>query len=177
MRKTAGIVFLVFIFIILASAFAVLKLHPMPYRDMVKEASQRHGVSEALIFAIIKTESGFDKDAVSRAGAMGLMQITPDTFDYIIEKSGAKQMDVSMLLDPKTSIDSGTFLIARHMDEFSDLKSALCAYNAGRGAVNKWLGDSRYSSDAVTLTKIPYKETRNYVKKVMFSYKIYSILI
>ena len=176
MKKTVTIILCVFLFLLLLSAFTVVKLHPMPYRDMVRDAARRHGVNEALLYAIMKTESGFKEDAISRAGAIGLMQITPDTFDYIIEKSGSPRMDVSMLFDPKTSIDSGAFLIARHIEEFSDLKSALCAYNAGRGAVNKWLGDARYSPDSVTLTKIPYRETNMYVKKVMLSYAIYSFL-
>jgi soluble lytic murein transglycosylase len=155
---------------------ALLYLHPTPYRDMVREASERYGVSEALIYAVMKTESGFKKDAVSRAGALGLMQITPDTFDYIIEKMGIEPPERSMMFDPETSIHFGAYLLSRHIKEFKSIENALCAYNAGRGALTRWLLDERYSSDGVTLQKIPYPETRDYVAKVMLRYKIYDFL-
>ncbi|MBC8460207.1 MAG: lytic transglycosylase domain-containing protein [Deltaproteobacteria bacterium] len=120
------------------------------YDDLITRASKTYRLSPALIKAVIKVESGFIEDAVSRAGAQGLMQLMPDTADEI---------GVQNAFDPKTNILGGSKLLRRYLNEFGSLKKALIAYNAGPDRVRKG-------------KRIP-SETRKYIKRVIHYYRIY----
>ena len=118
-----------------------------PYAQEVREAAERHGVPEALIKAVIRVESGFNAQAVSRKGARGLMQLMPGT---------ASMLGVRDSFDPRQNIDGGVRHLRGLIDRFgSDLQLALAAYNAGEQAVLNHRGIP------------PYAETRDYVAKVM----------
>ncbi|MBR2743423.1 MAG: lytic transglycosylase domain-containing protein [Clostridia bacterium] len=147
--------------------------YPLDYQEYVMKAAEKYSLDPALIFAIIHTESKFDPNAVSSANAMGLMQITKDTYFFVNEKDGRGDLAVERLFDPEVNIDTGSYFIKWLIDDFGDVDTAIAAYNAGRGSVKKWLGDSRYSADGKTLYEIPYEETKNYVKKVRSAYDFY----
>lgn len=136
------------------------------YRDEIMSAAEEFSVPAELIFAIVRCESAFDPDAVSPAGAKGLMQLMPATFDEVAwrlkENPGPELMS-----DPAVSIRYGTYYISYLIRYFGNEDTAIAAYNAGMGKVRSWLADSRYSDDGVTLKHIPYKETSDYVKKVL----------
>jgi hypothetical protein len=118
-----------------------------PYAQEVREAAERHGVPEALIAAVIRVESGFNAQAVSRKGARGLMQLMPGT---------ASMLGVRDSFDPRQNIDGGVRHLRGLIDRFgNDLKLALAAYNAGEQAVANYRGIP------------PYAETRDYVAKVL----------
>ena len=118
-----------------------------PYTQEVREAAERHGVPEALITAVIRVESGFNPQAVSRKGARGLMQLMPGT---------ASMLGVRDSFDPRQNIDGGVRHLRGLIDRFgNDLKLALAAYNAGEQAVANHRGIP------------PYPETRDYVTKVL----------
>ena len=117
--------------------------------SIFEEASSRYGGPVSLIKAVAKAESNFDTNAVSKAGAMGVMQLMPAT---------AKSMGVTNPFDARQNIMGGTKCLKEHLDRFGgDVSLALAAYNAGPGSVQKYGGIP------------PYQETQNYVKKV-FSY-------
>jgi hypothetical protein len=121
-----------------------------PYAREVKEAAERHGVPEALIKAVIRVESGFNPQAVSRKGARGLMQLMPGT---------ASMLGVRDSFDPRQNIDGGVRHLRGLIERFgSDLALALAAYNAGEQAVVNHRGIP------------PYAETRDYVAKVLNFY-------
>jgi soluble lytic murein transglycosylase len=123
------------------------------YDPAIKRASREHGVSPALVKAVIAAESGFDPEAVSRKGAQGLMQLMPYT---------AERMGVDDALDPWQNIDGGTRYLSQMIERFpGELNLALAAYNAGPEAVKKHRGVP------------PYKETRTYVKRVLHYYEKY----
>lgn len=138
-------------------------MYPKKYEEFVNICSEKYGVPEEIIYSVIRTESGFDPSSKSHAGAVGLMQITPDTYDWLLFVR--KEEKVYELTDPFTSIDFGTYFLAYLYDKFGSWDTAFAAYNAGMNRVSEWLRDERYSKDG-ELANIPYPETENYVKKV-----------
>ncbi len=148
-------------------------LYPLGYKEEVFQYADAYGLPRAFVFAVIKTESGFDADAVSRAGAIGLMQIREDTGRYIAEKTGVENFD---LKDPDTNINFGCFYIKYLRTRFEDASAALAAYNAGEGNVSLWLMNKEYSDDGKTLKYIPFEETREYVDKIYESFGKYKKL-
>ena len=142
--------------------------HPLPeeYTAVIDKYSEEYAVPKELVFAVIKTESDFKSDVVSNAGAVGLMQVTPDTFLWLSKKTEDKYDDVNLLYNPEINIKYGVYYLSWLYSRYGSWETALAAYNAGHGKVDSWLENPEYSKNGV-LTNIPYKETREYVKKVM----------
>ena len=151
---------------------ALQTVYPRKYSALVEKYSAEYNLDEAFVYAVIETESGFNKDAVSNVGARGLMQIMPDTFKWLKSKTGEKLPD-DALFEPEVSIRYGCFLLRYLLDEFENEKTALAAYHAGVGRVKKWLKDPEYSDDGKTVARIPYETTKNYTDKVMKTYHRY----
>lgn len=142
--------------------------YPIKYEEIVEQNAQANNLPTSLIYAVIRTESSFRPDVESHANAKGLMQITPDTFDFIVMKTGLKDFTIDQAFDPEINIYCGSWYLRFLLDRYDqNLPVALAAYNAGMGNVGKWLKDEAYSSDGVNLHTIPFPETDNYVKKVM----------
>lgn len=155
----------------------VLRLYPTKHTQIIEEYAEEYSVDKALIYAVIKCESDFDKDAVSTIGAIGLMQMTSDTFEWVQKKlDGEVRYDSDKLYDPEISIKYGTYLLKLHLDEFGSVELALAAYHAGRGKVNEWLSDSSVSPNGETIEFIPYDDTRYHVDKVIKTIDIYNYL-
>ena len=154
-------------------------LYPRTYAQQVEQQAQGAGLDPNLVFAVIRQESGFDADAVSHAGAMGLMQIMPDTFSWLqtkLDEEDGRVYTEEDLLDPEVNIRFGCLLLSLLTDRYADLRTALAAYNAGMGNVDNWLQDSAYSSDGRTLSDIQIEETREYTEKVLRNYQEYQAL-
>ena len=150
-------------------------LYPLEYEEYVEVYSKENNLSPSFVYAVIKCESGFDKDAVSSVGATGLMQIMPDTFNWINMKLG-EDLSYSMARDPETNIKYGCYLYGYLLNKYGRVQETLAAYHAGNGNVDKWLKDEAYSSDGETLHTIPFPTTNKYVKKVMLTENIYEKL-
>jgi len=122
---------------------------PRSFVEIIKEASEKYGIGEDIISAVIKQESSFNTQAVSHCGAQGLMQLMPGT---------ARSLGVTDPFDAEQNIMAGTHYLKQKLDEFGgNMALALAAYNAGSGSVRKYAGIP------------PYKETQNYVNKIMKS--------
>ena len=140
--------------------------HPLRYENYVEKYSRENGLDKYLVYAVIKTESGFDPSAVSNVGARGLMQIMEDTFDWVKFRLGDEDSRYLDMYDPETNIRYGCWLVGYLYNEFGNVDTAMAAYHAGRGQVNEWLADKEYSSDGVHLDVIPISDTAHYVSKI-----------
>ena len=152
-------------------AVALRASYPRPYAETVRAS----GIPPSLAYAVMKAESGFNEKAISRAGAVGLMQIKPSTAEYICRIRGVA-FEGDRLFDGNYNTMLGYMYLSYLLKRFPDETTAICAYNAGEGTVRQWLANERYSSDGITLTTIPYAETSAYEKKVANFRKIYEIL-
>lgn len=152
-------------------------IYPLKYVHEIESATSNCDVEKELIYAIIKCESGFDANATSRAGACGLMQITPETFDWI--KNHVKKLPEGYtpdLYDPKTNILYGVTFISVLRNKYGDDVKVLSAYNAGMTAVDRWLSSQNGSKYNDEFGYIEYPETKEYVKRVLRARKIYKKL-
>lgn len=149
-------------------------VYPVKYSNYVDDSIEKTGLSPSLVYAVIRSESGFDPKAISYVGAKGLMQITPDTLDWVRYRLGEKDtVSHDILYNPQRNIYYGCFILKLLYDEFGTTKEVLCAYHAGFGNVKRWLKNKEYSSDGKTLDVIPFKDTNQYVTKVMRTMEIY----
>lgn len=151
--------------------------YPQKYSDAVEIAAAEFDLPENLIYAVIKAESDFETEAVSSAGAMGLMQIMPTTYEKDIKpRLGFDRSGEDALFNYMINIRSGAYYLSCLYRYCGDVETALAMYNAGIGNVNSWLKDREYSYDGKKLIpeKIPVQETRTYVARVMYYYERYN---
>jgi soluble lytic murein transglycosylase len=152
------------------------KAYPRKYAEYVEVYAKAYGVPEPVVYAVIHTESGFDSGAVSPAGAIVLMQMLPETFEWLTDEILFDHLDTGMLYDPETNIRYGTYLLSRYYDRYGDWELVYAAYNGGPGNLDKWLADPDYADGEGGLKEIPFKETRRYVKKVANARDMYERL-
>ena len=173
-RKRTVIIIAIILGSIILSALANLLIsliqkasYPIKYEEIVEKYASAYNVPEYVIYAVINTESEFDPNAKSSAGAFGLMQMMPSTLNYLASDSHLDEdIEFEALSDPDVSIRYGTYYLRYLFDKFHKWSVVFAAYNAGEGRVSEWLDEPKYSEDGETLKKIPIRETRNYVKKV-----------
>lgn len=161
--------------LIICISFSVLrKLFPVPYQKVIDEYCKKYSVDKWFVTALIKAESNFNEDAVSHAGAKGIMQVTDETFSFCRENTDIKTPDI---FSPDANIHAGVWYLSYLIKKYDgNTQNALAAYNAGMGNVDKWLKDTRYSSDGKTLKEIPFSETVRYTEKINRYKIIYNIL-
>lgn len=154
----------------------VNSMYPKKYEEYVTKAAKDYNLEEALIYGVIKTESNFDPDAESPVGAVGIMQIMPETFQWLQTVRGIEgTYETDSLLEPEINIDYGSYLLRYFYDLYGTEQAAIAAYNAGF-IVGEWLENPEYSSDGVVLDYIPYPETESYVDKVLANKEKYNEL-
>lgn len=141
-------------------------IYPIQYEEYVEKYARENGLNKFLVYAVIKTESDFRSDAVSDVGARGLMQIMEDTFDWIKYKTDDEETYYYDMYNAEINIRYGCWLLGYLDEEFGNVEAVAAAYHAGRGNVNDWLEDKRYSKDGVHLDNIPIGDTEHYVHKI-----------
>lgn len=152
--------------------------YPLDYDELVDEWAEEYGVDPYLVFAIIRTESGFNPDADSSAGARGLMQMTEETFDWIKGKiAPEEELVFQSLYSPDISIRFGVYFMSLCLERYGgDISTAAAAYHSGWGTVDGLLEDSGNTEDGVALTRFPYTQMGHYVNKINNSYDKYQEL-
>lgn len=163
-----------FVLVFLMMSVAIVFLYPIKYKNIINENAKIYNLKPELIASVINVESGFKKDEVSHVGAMGLMQLMPLTAIEISTKLNDENFKVSDMFVPEKNIKYGCYYLRYLINKFDgNVTNALASYNAGFSNVNAWLLETKYSKDGVNLTKIPFKETKNYIRKVNKNLKIY----
>jgi soluble lytic murein transglycosylase len=144
---------------------------PLEYRDYIGTRVHKHNLDIAWVFAVIRQESAFVRDAHSRAGALGLMQLMPRTARSEARRLKRRRPGTQDLLEPTTNIELGTAHLRQVMDKVDENEVlATAAYNAGLHRVRSWLPEDKVAADLWVET-VPFSETRRYLKRVL-SYKV-----
>ena len=154
------------------------KIYPLKYLEIVEKNAETYGLDAVFICSVIHAESRFNKDAVSKKGASGLMQISKITADWAAEELHINNYNYKNIHDPEINILIGCWYLNKLNAQFDGVTdTVLAAYNAGSGNVSGWLTLPEYSSDGKNLYNVPFGETREYIKKVNENLKIYGFLI
>lgn len=160
-----------------AKSLILKQIYPINYSEYVEKYSNEFNLDPLLIYSIIKVESNFDSSVKSSSGAVGLMQIMNETADEIALKLNLNIKNGYDLYDIETNIMLGTKYFSDLLKKYDDNKTiALIAYNAGIGNVDKWIKEGIIKEDGSDIQNIPFKETNNYVRKILRDYEIYKKL-
>jgi soluble lytic murein transglycosylase len=147
---------------------------PRPYWSQMESDAQAHGLDPFLVAALIRQESEFNPDAVSRANAYGLMQLLPSTGKSLAKQEGEKHFSTNELLNPDENLRLGTLDLRKSIDRYNgQVEYALAAYNAGDSPVHQWMTRGDYKDVAEWVESIPYTETREYVQGILRNREVY----
>jgi soluble lytic murein transglycosylase len=152
------------------------KIYPLKYSEYVEKYAEEYNIDKYLVYAIIKAESNFKEDAKSASNALGLVQIMEAT---AIETANKMELNITELdlYNPELNIRLGIKYFTNLLDKYNNnYNLAIIAYNAGIGNVDKWIADGVINEDGTDLEKVPFKETNNYVRKILRDYEIYKEL-
>jgi peptidoglycan lytic transglycosylase len=131
--------------------------YPLKYEQIVRGHARNYQLDPALLAAVIYQESKFRSDARSDSGAIGLMQLQPETAKGIAIRTGGSRFQISDLYNPEINVRYGSWYLRHLLDKYDDEKTALAAYNAGQRNVDEWRAQSK---------EIQFSETREYVDRV-----------
>jgi len=160
--------------VFILSATLLRGLFPKKHYDTVEKYCTEFETDINLVLALIKAESNFRTDAVSHAGAKGIMQITDETFEFCNRNLKTSDADI---FNPEDNIRAGVWYLSYLLKRYNhSITKAVSAYNAGASNIDSWLKDPRYSDDGESLSHIPFKETRSHVDKIKRYTSIYRFL-
>lgn len=183
-KRTFALLFLIIIVILFYNSDWIGRvMYPIHYKDEIRQASVDYQISPLFVSAIIRVESNYRSDKVSKKGAVGLMQLMPDTANWVAESAGYDTPLEDKLFDPVTNIDIGTRYVHSLLAQFgqSDMPEedriarAAAAYNAGPGIAGKWLESGVWTGKFADAAQIPYGETRHFVQRVVYYYNKYEL--
>ncbi|MGE5453899.1 MAG: lytic transglycosylase domain-containing protein [Methylocystaceae bacterium] len=170
-------IIIIFVMLVITSPHWLTLLYPLPHRELVATSAEKYKVDPYLVFAIVRVESKFNRQAKSVAGATGLMQIMPQTGEWIAGKMGIKSYNSQFLTQPNYNIPMGTWYLGNLNSEFDQrLPLVVASYNAGRGNVRQWVVGGIWDGTLENVNDIPYGETRQYVVNVIKTYQIYQAI-
>lgn len=162
-------VFIIFVSIIIVMIFI---LFPKKYKDEIDTYATKYNLDKYLVASVINIESRYDKNSISNAGAVGLMQLLPTTAEDVSNRIGY-EYDYDKLFDANTNIELGCFYLSYLLNMFDgNIINSLCAYNWGLSNVKDWIERGNVD-ESNTIINIPVKETQNYIKKYKLNKFIY----
>ena len=171
-KKIFIIIIAILIIVVFLGIFKnkILKIiYPKTYKEIVSVYSEKYNVEENLVFALIS-------EAVSHRDAIGVMQIMEETAKDVANKNSIKIENENIkqeLLKIDNNINIGTKYLSTLLEKYKNKEIAVAAYNAGIGTIDGWIQKGIIKSDGSDIENIPYKETNNYVRKILRNYKLY----
>lgn len=154
------------------------RLYPIEYQAQIEAAATAYGVDPYLVAAVARAESGFEPDAQSSAGARGVMQLMPETADWLVQREGYLGTAEPDLARAEDNIHLGTFYLSFLLERFGGNEdTALAAYNAGHGVVGRWLSDAQTEGEGAagtTMGEIPFPETRRFVERAQYYRELFT---
>ena len=174
---TITLLIVLFFKVINIQNFVLKKVYKQQYTEYVEKYAKMYNIDPLWIYAIIKVESNFNKDAKSNSGAKGLMQLMDTTASELAQKDGIQNFTSDMLFDPETNIRLGTKYFDELLTKYNEnYYLAIAAYNGGTGNVDLWIQKGVIDKDGSNIENIPYKETNVYVRKTIKAYSMYKKL-
>lgn len=171
------IIFIMLFGILKIQNFILKKIYKTNYSEYVYKYSQENEIDPLLTFAIIKAESNFNRNIKSKSGAIGLMQLMESTAIEQAEEVNEEIIVTESLYNPEINIKIGTKYYSKLIKKYNNnMLLALAAYNAGIGNVDNWIKQGIIKEDGSDIENIPFKETNNYIRKIIRDYKIYQNL-
>ncbi|KEQ25667.1 lytic transglycosylase domain-containing protein [Paenibacillus tyrfis] len=162
------------IFLFLSSTYVGRMLYPIHYEQEIRQNAAKYDLDPFLVAAVIRVESNYLTETESKKGAYGMMQLMPDTANWIIDKARFNEEFRNRLNDPAVSIELGSWYLNWLNKQFNGNRIAVLAgYNAGHGKVSRWLQENEWDGTLQNADRIPYGETRHYIQRVMYYYNKY----
>lgn len=175
-KRVLLLLFIGFTAILFLSTNWMSWFYPIYYKNEIRTHSNTYEIDPFLVAAIIRVETNFKTGRESKKGAIGLMQLMPDTAKWALEK--AKLPDVSLERlkeEPSANIELGTWYLSSLSRKFEGNRIAvIAAYNAGPGKVQRWLDEGDWDGTEAAVKNIPIGETRHYVQRVIYYYDQYT---
>ncbi|WP_429368966.1 lytic transglycosylase domain-containing protein [Paenibacillus sp. DS2015] len=175
-KRVLLLLFLSFVILLFFNTNWMSWFYPISYKEEIIEQAEMYEVDPFLIAAIIRAESNFKPGKESKKGALGIMQLMPDTAKWAMEM--AKLPDVSLdriKHEVRPNIQLGTWYISFLSKQFDNNRTlAIAAYNAGQGNVRSWMDKGLWDGQEETIKEIPIGETRHYVQRVLYYYEKYT---
>ncbi|MFB6365488.1 lytic transglycosylase domain-containing protein [Paenibacillus elgii] len=174
-KRVFALLLLTFIiFLFLSSNYVGRMLYPIHYEQEIRQNAAKYNLDPFLVAAVIRVESNYLTETESKKGATGMMQLMPDTANWIIDKARFNEEFKTTLNDPAVSIELGSWYLNWLFKQFNGNRIAVLAgYNAGHGKVNRWLQENAWDGTLQNADRIPYGETRHYIQRVMYYYNKY----
>ena len=177
-KRTFAVLFIIFLLVLFYNSTWLGKLlYPIRFEKDIAASAQNYGVDPVLLAAIIRVESNFNPKLISKKGAVGLMQLMPETASWIVEQAGYAAETLNMLHRADVNIEIGAwYLKSLHRQFDNNTIVVLAAYNAGPGNAKKWLETNVWDGTLEHVGQIPFGETRHYIQRVVYYYKKYDWL-
>jgi soluble lytic murein transglycosylase len=174
-KRVFALLFLTFvIFLFLSSSSVGKMLYPIHFQEEIRQNAAEYGLDPFLIAAIIRVESNYQTHTESSKGAFGLMQLMPDTSEWIVDTARLSPSYKKDLHNPSVSIQLGSWYLSWLHKQFNgNTVAAIAGYNAGQGNVIHWLQNEQWDGTLANTYAIPYGETRHYIQRVLYYYNKY----
>ncbi|MGO4495845.1 lytic transglycosylase domain-containing protein [Paenibacillus sp. 2RAB27] len=177
-KRMFALLLIIFVMVLFMNSGIIgRKLYPIYFQQEIKQSAAKHKIDPFLIAAIIRVETNYKYHLESSKGALGLMQLMPDTADWIVESSNLGPHTQEDLLRVDINIYLGSWYLNWLIKHYNgNLVYAIAAYNAGQGNVNKWKNGNVWDGSEDNIRDIPFGETRHYVQRVLYYYEKYTKL-
>lgn len=173
-KKRWWLLLLLLVVVIINTNMFWRMIYPIPYRDLIWEQAEKFEQDPRLIAAIIMVESKYNKNSVSKRGALGLMQIMPNTAQWAAEINAISYQYVEELARPELNIYLGTWYVSYLQEKYDGLLPLMLAgYNSGPTKVDEWLKEGIWDGTMGSIDQIPFGETRHYLQRVIHFYERY----